>query len=389
MRKIRVLFPFVEAGFGHIMTERSIADAFEKKYGDYCEIIRSNFYRESGSEPMGRFEDSLCNEVRKYNKNIAYGYANTLLLKLCGPRLASWFVMRALVPGAYKDSMKYMEELAPDAVISTHWATNYYAEHMENKPYTVMHVPDAHINELFSYPCDFSTISMKEGYESALKNKRRFNPDNLALVPIAIRNEAFDITESASELRQRYGYPDRFTIYITEGGYGIGMGEELCKRLIELDLPINVIMACGKNPELYERLSALKTKGNLAFYPYGFTEKALELIAMSDLYLGKSGNGPLEPAFFNVPIVITHSANNIEKLIADHYVSYRKCAVRIFEIDKAIEFIKESLNGSEEYRALKANRVPRECYGGEGIADIIFAKLDERFHLTDKDKAEV
>ena len=30
IQKPRVVFPFVEAGFGHIMAERSIADAFEK-----------------------------------------------------------------------------------------------------------------------------------------------------------------------------------------------------------------------------------------------------------------------------------------------------------------------------------------------------------------------
>ena len=40
-RKPRVVFPFVEAGFGHIMAEKSIADAFEKKYGNItvAEII--------------------------------------------------------------------------------------------------------------------------------------------------------------------------------------------------------------------------------------------------------------------------------------------------------------------------------------------------------------
>ena len=44
-KKIKVLFPFVEAGFGHIMATKSICDAFEKKYGDYCEIVRRNFFK--------------------------------------------------------------------------------------------------------------------------------------------------------------------------------------------------------------------------------------------------------------------------------------------------------------------------------------------------------
>ena len=42
-KKLKVVFPFVEAGLGHIMTEKSIADAFENKYGEYFEIVRTNF----------------------------------------------------------------------------------------------------------------------------------------------------------------------------------------------------------------------------------------------------------------------------------------------------------------------------------------------------------
>ena len=58
IQKPRVVFPFVEAGFGHIMAERSIADAFEKKYGEYFEVVRSDFFKESGSKPMQKYEKS-------------------------------------------------------------------------------------------------------------------------------------------------------------------------------------------------------------------------------------------------------------------------------------------------------------------------------------------
>ncbi|MBQ8726444.1 MAG: hypothetical protein IJY84_05055 [Clostridia bacterium] len=381
MKKIKVLFPFVEAGFGHIMTERSICDAFEKKYGDYCEVVRSNFYKDSGSEAMKKFEDRLCDEVRSYNKNHFYGYASILAMNIFGSKITSWFIMEKLVKDAYKDSLKYMEDLAPDAVVSTHWATNYYAVKSSKKPYTVMYVPDAHANALFRYPCDFSMISMKEGYDRAMKFKRRYNEDNFKLAPFAIRQQAFEVTGTKQEIRQRLGHDDKFTLYITEGGYGIGMAEQLCQMLIEEDLPISVIVVCGKNPELHERLLKLKSKGNLSFYPYGFCDNVLELIASSDLYLGKSGNGLAEAAFYGVPIVVTHSANDIEKLIAEHYVTHIKDAVRIFNADKCLEFIKGAVAGSEEYLELKKHIKPREDFGGEGIADLIFEKLNEKFHL--------
>lgn len=384
MKKLRIVFPFVEAGFGHIMTERSICDAFEKKYGEYFEIVRSDFFKESGDEALVSFEESMAREVRYYNRFPFYAGLIIFLMNFFGTKLVSRFVMKWNTKGAYEASMKHMEELDPDIVVSTHWSTNYYAEKMEKKPFTVMHVPDAHINAMFRYPCDFTTISMPEGYRRAMKlHKRHFKRGNLKRVPLAIRKEAFEITETREELRERWGIDDRFTIYLTEGGYGIGMAEELCKRLVEEDLPINVIIVCGKNPALYQRISALETKGNLKIYAFGFTERVLELIAMSDLYLGKSGNGLMEPAFFGVPIVVTHSANIIERRLAEHYVSYWKDAVRIFKLEKCLRFIREAANGSERYNALKANRVPREAFGGDGIADVIFAELDKKFHITE------
>ena len=380
-KKPRVVFPFVEAGFGHIMAEKSIADAFEKKYGEYCEVIRSDFFAETGSEPMAKFEKRLCNEVRMYNKCNFYGYLNIACMNLFGARVASWFVMSKLYKGLYADSMAHMRELRPDCVVSTHWATNYYAERLENKPITAMYGPDAHLNAMFRYPCDLDMISIPEGYERAMKKfPRRFNEDNLKLVPTAIREEAFFVERNKTVLRQKLGLKDRFTVLLMEGGYGIGLTEKICELLTEKDLPINLIAICGKNPELKARLDNLKPKGKTDFYPFEFCENILEYISAADLYLGKSGSGLLEPAFFHVPIVVTHSANTIEKLIAEHYVTCGD-AVRIFDAEKCVKFIEEALGGSEKFAGMQNSVDKLQKFGGEGIADEIFEKINKKFNV--------
>lgn len=383
-KKLRVVFPFVEAGFGHIMAEKSIADAFEKKYGQYFEIVRSDFFKETGSEAMAKFEKRLCNEVRLYNKYNAYGYLNIACMNFFGEKISSKFVMSGLYKNLYQDSMEHMRELKPDCVVSTHWATNYYAEHLKPKPYTVMYGPDAHLNAMFRYPCDLDMISIKEGYDRALKNfPRRFNEDNLKLVPTAIREEAFHVERDKSVLRKKLGMDDRFTVIVMEGGYGIGLTEKICNLVIEKDLPINLVAVCGKNPELKARLDLLKSKGKTAFYPFEFCENILEYVSASDLYLGKSGSGILEPAFFHVPIVVTHSANTIEKLIAEHYVSHVGDAIRIFDAVNCVDFIERAYSGSSEVFLKMQRSVDKlQDFGGEGIADEIFKKLNEKFKLT-------
>lgn len=383
MEKIKVLFPFVEAGFGHIMAEKSIADAFEKKYGDHCEVMRCDFFKEYG-EPLAKFEKRMCDEVKKYNVCNLYGYLNIAAMNLFD-KTANDFVMKRVVKGAYEDGLKRMAEIAPDAVVSTHWATNYYAEKIQNKPVTVMYGPDAHLNAFFRYPCDLALISIPSGYRRALRFKRRFDVDNLKLVPTAIRQEAFDIDRDKTALRKKLGLKDKFTVVIMDGGYGVGLTRKLTPALLKEDLPINVVVVCGKNPELYDEMKQLKSKGNTDYYPFGFCENILEYIAASDLYLGKSGSGLLEPAFFHVPIIVTHSANTIEKLIADHYVNEVGDAKRISTIGGCVRFIKNALGGSDEYAKMLESVDKLQSFGGEGIADEIFAKLDEEFKLTKKD----
>ena len=79
--KPKVVFAFVEAGMGHIIPERSIADAFEKKYGKYTRVVRSHFFAESGKKSLIRFEKLLCSNVRMYNRCPAYGYLSLSLIK--------------------------------------------------------------------------------------------------------------------------------------------------------------------------------------------------------------------------------------------------------------------------------------------------------------------
>ena len=82
---------------------------------------------------MQKYEKRLCEEVKMYNRFNLYGYMTIAAMNIFGVRISSWFVMSKLYKGLFKDSMKHMEELNPDCVVSTHWATNYYAERLKKR----------------------------------------------------------------------------------------------------------------------------------------------------------------------------------------------------------------------------------------------------------------
>lgn len=361
----------------------SIADEFEKLYGDKVEVVRSQFFTETNDKKLIKYEKKLTSAVRNYNKFPAYGYYATFNMDFWGTKISTWGAVVFIGHGAHKIAVKHMSELKPDLVVSTHWATNYYAMKMKNRPLTVMYCPDAKINTLFRYPCDMAMTSMKLGYDRALKkHKRRFNKDNLKKVPFLIRKEAFTIPDDKTALREKLGLPaDRFTVLLADGGYGVGKMKPMVEELLKRDLPINVIAVCGKNEALYNKLSTLKSRGNTAFKPMSLVNNMLEVIACADVCCGKSGASLMaEPCFFGVPQIITHYANDIERWIGKYYIEDVGSAIKEFETVNAVNLIEKfAANPSllEPYK--KAAEAQHENYGAEKCARYIFGLLCKRF----------
>lgn len=383
VKKPRVVFPYTEAGLGHIMPLNSIADEFERLYGDKVEVVRSQFFSESGDEKLIRYEKHLTRSVLKYNQHPSIGHFATFNMDFWGTIFSTWGAVVFIGYGASKHGIKHMEELHPDMVVSTHWATNYYAMKMKDRPLTAMYCPDSKINTLFRYPCDLTLVPTEMGYDRAIKrHPRRYNKSNLKKVPFLIRKEAFEIKESKQELRKKLGLDeDRFTVLLADGGYGVGKLHDMCEEIIRRDLPINLITVCGKNEQLHSHLSEKETGGRLNFKPLGLVDNIMEVIAACDLSCGKSGASLMaEPCFFGVPQLITHYATNIEKWIGKYYLDWVGSAIKEFDVQKAVDLIEDFAAHPEKlepYR--KAALAQRSNYGAEMSARYIFGLLCKRF----------
>lgn len=383
MNKPRVLFPFTEAGLGHIMPMNSIADEFERLYGDKVECVRSRFFTETGDRNLMRYEKHLTDSVVYYNAHPAMGFYATFNMDFWGTKLSTWGAVVFIERGGAKAGIEYMRELNPDLVVSTHWATNYYAMKQKDRPLTAMYCPDAKINTLFRYPCDLTLLSMPTGYERARKrHKRRYNDDNIKRVPFLIRKEAFEVSGDKKLLRRKLGLDeDKFTVVLADGGYGVGKMKPMCEEILKRDLPVNLVPVCGKNEKLYAYLSQLSSKGNTTFHPMGLIDNMLEVVACADVFCGKSGASMMaEPCFFGVPQIITHYATDIERWIGKYYLNSVGSALKIFKPGKAVDKIEEFAafpERLEPYRQAALSQ--RENYGAEKCARYIFGLLCTKF----------
>lgn len=380
MSKIKVLFPEVEAGLGHIMPLRSIYETFNRKYGDKVEVIKINFFKDTGYKRLDKFGDMLIHEVKAYSINHKRGYFANYACEFFGTTLSTFGTMIAKVPFSHIEGVKYMSEINPDVVFSTHWATNYYAEKMKNKPFTIMYCPDVIMNKLFMYHADLTLLSMQPGYDNAIK-KSKYTDANLKLVPFLIRNEAFRISQDKLTNRRKLGLPEnKFTIIIAEGGYGIGRLKELCEKLTKEKISLTIIAVCGKNEDMKSYLETLEVNEKVTFIPLSFTPRMLEYIAASDLFLGKSGNIISEPTFFGIPSIITGFATTIERNIGNYYINTIGSSIKEFDVDKIIALVKDFIDNPKLLDPYIARAKAYHLnYGSEYTADLIWQEMLKRF----------
>lgn len=383
MKKPVVLFPYVEAGMGHIAPMRAIANKFKEMYGDRVDCVETRFFADSGNKSLINYEKKMCKSVVDTNRNHLLGFFMTASMIMFGAKIATPASACLLKTGTKKPALKHMDELAPDMVVSTHWSTNYFAKKSKCAPQTVLYCPDAYTYPLFNYDCDLALLPTRAGYEKALKKwKKRFNPDNLKCVPALIRDDAYAVSDDKRALRESLGLdPDKFTVVLAEGGYGIGKMAKICREVLKRDLNVTLIPVCGKNEKLYGQMKEWNSGKNCDFHPLGFTDRMLEYVACADLFCGKSGANVLfEACYFGVPQIVTNNATHIEKFNCEYFVKDIKTALKIFNADKVSDKIAEFANAPEKLEPFKqAAEAQKVNYGAETSARLIFDLLCTRF----------
>lgn len=96
------------------------------------------------------------------------------------------------------------------------------------------------------------------------------------------------------EMRAKHGLkPDRTTILLSAGGFGVGPVEHILGSLKSMETPAQVVALCGKNVELkrkVERLAAASSATSaVEIKAVGYTTEMDELMSASDILLGKPG----------------------------------------------------------------------------------------------------
>jgi processive 1,2-diacylglycerol beta-glucosyltransferase len=285
----KVLLLSVSAGAGHVRAAQAIEKAFheagaarEVRHFDTLEFtnkIFRHFYSKAYIELVnkmpevpGYFYDKLDTPWKNERRRLALDKLNT------------------------RRFVKLLREYHPDLIVCTHFLPAEIVswlkakEHIASRQAIIVTDFDVHAMWLcHHYEQYFVAIDEARAYLEALGiSKDKITVSGIPIDPV------FALHKDKKEMRLKHGLDsDRTTIIVSAGGAGVGAMEHLVTSLFPMRHSAQVVAICGHNDELKKRLTKLASRispnASVIVKPIGYTREMDELMAASDLVLGKPG----------------------------------------------------------------------------------------------------
>jgi processive 1,2-diacylglycerol beta-glucosyltransferase len=149
-------------------------------------------------------------------------------------------------------------------------------------------------------------------------------PESLVTISGIPIDPIFAEPRDKSAMRRKHGLePDRFTILVSAGGFGVGPVGYLMQALAELKHSARVIAVCGRNAvlkaELANTIKNIKKSSVVSYTVLGFTTEMDELMTAADLFVGKPGGLTTSEALAKgLPMVVINPIPGQEERNSDH-----------------------------------------------------------------------
>ena len=153
--------------------------------------------------------------------------------------------------------------------------------------------------------------------ESRADLVKRGVADDKILVGGIPADPVFKPSGRKKEILKQWGFaPDRFTILLASGSFGLGPKEKMLEALTEFGDEIQCFVVCGNNEKLKEKLA--RTQYAFPTQVFGFVDFMPDLMEASDLLIAKSGGATtVESMMKDLPMIVVHPIPGQEMRNAD------------------------------------------------------------------------
>jgi processive 1,2-diacylglycerol beta-glucosyltransferase len=258
--------------------------------------------------------------------------------------------------------IKLLRKYQPDMIICTHFLPAEIVSWLKAKERIASRqaiiVTDFDVHAMWlchHYEHYFVAIDEARAYLEALSIPG--NKITVSGIPI---DPVFAHAKDKREMRRKHELaPDRTTILLSAGGFGVGSLERLITSLIPLKHSAQIVAICGRNEDLKERVSKLAGEMNprttLMVKAIGYTNEMDEFMAASDLVLGKPGGLTTSEALAKgLVLVIANPIPGQEERNSDHLIE-AGVAIRCNNMPTLAYKIDRLLADASRFAAMKMN----------------------------------
>jgi len=280
--------------------------------------------------------------------------------------------MRRIINGINAPRLeRFFCDYKPDVIVTTHFMTSEVVSSMKRRgkiqTQLVTCLTDARMHSFwYADNTDFFCVGFRKGISDLVK-KWGFPEDKIKRFGIPIDSKYDKVSDKAT-LRNKLGLSgDLFTVLITGGGFGVGPIEDLVKVLGNMDAPLQLLVVCGHNEKLKEKIDKfIASKPDASKPPiiknYGFVNYVDELMTVSDLIITKSGGLICSEALAKeLPMLMLRpipgqETRNCKLLVRE------KAAFKLKKMEQAKEIIlnlcpswKDQRSCGEQFKIMKEN----------------------------------
>jgi len=223
-----------------------------------------------------------------------------------------------------------VRSLKPDAVITTHFFPTDVLAAAKRAGWLSARLIVV-VTDLFPHrmwlvqEADLVVVASDEARAICLRRGIAAERIRVLGVPISQR---FRLSCDRAAILQRCGLDGaRRTLLVTSGGMGVGPIQHFVERLVVLEAiqphGLQLLVVCGENDQLRQRLQRLGETASLPVCALGFTDAMHELMQASDLLITKPGGlTVMEALAVGLPMVFCGTIPGQEQGNADYVVRH-------------------------------------------------------------------
>jgi len=307
--KKRILIMMSNTGGGHKASAEALRDVFHEKHGDKYEIHIEDMWKDHTPWPFNTMPDSYSFLVRhSLLWRLSYEVMQPRWAHLTHFRLMSLF-MRAGLHRAF-------DAIRPDLVVSVHplmqhipiWVLKHRVHTGRMAPINFATVvTDFTTCHNTWFHTDATRCFVPTDYCAGLAARNGLVPAQVVQHGLPIRPVFSKKQLGRRAMRRRLGLdPRRPTVLLIGGGEGMGALEDTVAQLdARLGAAAQVVVVCGRNRALLEKLRTRHNPGGLKVVATGFVNNIHEWMAASDAIITKAGPGTIAEALISgLPILL-------------------------------------------------------------------------------------